>query len=190
MQPKKVRILHKQNDQINVDNISNSTGGIPPKSYLSTWKKEIEQVQKSNSGGVAYVECNLKKQTRYDNQAVDQLLKVHTALDLSKEVQRELDWYAEIVDWPADVKTRPQQQGIKQFQNLLYSSRFDAILPDYGMAAGELSKLCCTRWLSCDHMDWMIQEFRVAYRPFHCQTNYTTTTKTFKISVCPKRRKE
>ena len=26
------------------------------------------------------------------------------------------------------------------------------------MAAGELSKLCCTRWLSCDHMDWMIQE--------------------------------
>lgn len=63
-----------------------------------------------------------------------------------------------MVDWPTDVETRPQQQGIKQFQNLLYSSRCDELLRDYNMSAEELSEICCTRWLSCDHMCWMTQE--------------------------------
>ena len=35
---------------------------------------------------------------------------MHKALVLSEEVKRELDWCAEMVNWPADVETRPRQQ--------------------------------------------------------------------------------
>jgi hypothetical protein len=63
VQPKKVNLIHKQNDVINVEDIS-AASGMPPKSYLNAWKKEIEEFQKSNSGQAAYIDCNLKKQTR------------------------------------------------------------------------------------------------------------------------------
>jgi hypothetical protein len=153
---------------------------MPPKSYLNAWKKEIEEFQKNNSGQAAYIDCNLKKQTKYDYQTVNQLLKIHKALDFRKEVQQELDWFAAVVDWPADVKTRPQLQGIEQFQNLLYSSRFDAILPHYGMAAEELSKLCCTRWLSCDHVCWLLDELNKAQEEIVCvYMNFVTDINRF-----------
>lgn len=68
---------------------------MPPKSFLCTWKKEIQQFQKIRGDELGYVDCNLKKGARYDIQAINQLLKVYKALESSKEVKRELDWYAE-----------------------------------------------------------------------------------------------
>lgn len=157
VQPKRARILHsKQKSHAEFEAISSATSAMPPKSYLCTWKKE--QFQKIRSDELGYVDCNLKKEARYDIQAINQLPEVHKDLELSEEVKRELDLYAEMVDWPSDVETRPRQQRIRQFQHFLYSSRFDELLPDYHMSAEELSQICCTRWLSSDHMGWMTQE--------------------------------
>ena len=95
-------------------------------------------------------------------EAINDLLRIHKACDVGKEVQRGLDWYAEIVDWPANVEEYPNNQSITHFQNLLYSSRTDEVLVDYDMPVDELSKLCCTRWLSSDHICWMTETLNKA----------------------------
>ena len=83
------------------------------------------------------MECKARKEVLYNLETINDLLKVHKACDVSKEVQRELDWYAEMVDWPTDVEEYPQPESITHFQNLLYSSRIDAVLPDYDMPVDE-----------------------------------------------------
>ena len=154
IQPKEISLLQsKQQNQLQFDNEYNP---IPPRSYLCEWKNDIEKYQKSNPGKTAFVKCKLKKQVAYNMEAINDLIRIH------KEVQRELDWYAEIVDWPANVEEYPNNQSITHFRSLLYSSRTDEVLADYDMPVGELSKLCCTRWLSSDHICWMTETLNKA----------------------------
>ncbi len=168
----------KQQNQIHFDKEYST---IPPRSYLCEWKNDIEQYQKGNPGEAAFVECKIiRKKLAYNIEAINDLLKIHKACDVAKEVQRELDWYAEIVDWPADVQEYPQQESITHFQNLLYGSRTDAVLPDYNMPVDELSRLCCTRWLSSDHICWMKEMLNNAQGETYCiYMNYVQNVKRF-----------
>jgi hypothetical protein len=179
IQPKEISLLQsKQQNQIHFDKEYST---IPPRSYLCEWKKDIEQYQKGNPGEAAFVECKIiRKKVAYNIEAINDLLKIHKACDVAKEVQRELDWYAEIVDWPADVQEYPQQESITHFQNLLYGSRTDAVLPDYNMPVDELSRLCCTRWLSSDHICWMKEMLNNAQGETYCiYMNYVQNVKRF-----------
>ena len=109
------------------------------------------------------MECKATKKVLYNLETINDLLKIHKACDIIKEVQRELDWYAEMADWHY-----PQQESVSHFQNLLYSSRIDAVLQDYDMPVDELSKLCCTRWLSSDHICWMNEMLNKASGETYC----------------------
>ena len=178
VQPSEVSLLpNKQQNQIQFGDEYNT---IPPSSYLYKWKNDIEQYQKNNPGEAAFVECKATKKVLYNLETINDLLKIHKACDISKEVQRELDWYAEMADWPADVEEYPQQESISHFQNLLYSSRIDAVLQDYDMPVDELSKLCCTRWLSSDHICWMNEMLNKAQGETYCVfMNYVGNVKRF-----------
>ena len=212
VQPSEISLL--QNKQQNHSQFGDEYSTIPSSSYLCEWKNDIEQYQKDNPGEAAFAECKARKKVLYNLQIISDLLKIHRACDVSKEVQRELDWYAEMVDWPADVEEYPQQESITHFQNLLYSSRihavlpdydmpFDveeypqqesithfqnllyssrihAVLPDYDMPVDELSKLCCTRWLSSDHICWMTEMLNKAQGETYCVfMNYVGNVKRF-----------
>ena len=73
-----------------------------------------------------------------------------------------------------------KQESITHFQNLLYSSRIDAVLPDYDMPVDELSKLCCTRWLSSHHICWMTEMLNKAQGETYCVfMNYVGNVKRF-----------
>ena len=167
IQPKEISLLQsKQHNQLQFDNEYNQ---ILHRSYLCEWKNDIEKYEKSNPGKTAFVKCKLKKQVAYNMEAINDPIRIHKACNVGKEVQREFYWYAKIVDWPANVEEYPNNQSIMHFQNLLYSFHTDEVFVDYNMPpVGELSKLCCTRWLSSDHICWMMETLNKAQRETYC----------------------
>ena len=86
IQPKEISLLQsKQQNQAQVDNQYNP---ILPWSYLCEWKRDIEQYQERHLGKTAFVECKIKMRVVYNIEAINDLLKIHKACDVKKEVQR------------------------------------------------------------------------------------------------------
>ena len=56
-----------------------------------------------------------------------------------------------------NVVSQPDQKDIKNFESLIHSKWYDEMLSRYDASAEELSRLCCTRWVSGDHMSLITQ---------------------------------
>jgi hypothetical protein len=77
----------------------------------------------------------------------------------------------------ANLVTQPDQGDIKKFQSLVYTKRYNEILSGYDITPEELSRLCCTRWLSCDHMSWITKKLNGMQTETHCiYLNFTGDT--------------
>ena len=159
MQPKGAQIQQAKNtNPIDCRGREKVGREIPPQSYLLSWKKEITELNKIYSDSTAYLQCQMNTETKYDVQMINELLRVHKALEIKQEVSRELDWFADVTNCPTNVVSQPDQKDIKNFQSLIYSKRYDEMLSGNDASAEELSRLCCTRWLSSDHMSWITQK--------------------------------
>ena len=141
---------------------------IPPQSYLLSWKKEITELNKIHSDSTTYVQCQMNTETKYVVQMINELLRVHKAMEIKQEVLRELDWFADVTNCPTNVVSQPDQTDINNFQSLIYSKRYDEMLSGYDASAEELSRLCCTRWLSSDHMSWITQKMNSMQEETFC----------------------
>ena len=141
---------------------------IPPQSCLQSWKKELTEFNKIHPDKSAYMQCQMKTEMKYDVQMINELLQVHKAMEIKQEVSRELDWFADATNCPTDVVSQPDQKHIRNFQSLIYSKRYDEILSGYDASAEELSRLCCTRWLSGDHMSWITQKINSMQEETFC----------------------
>ena len=93
---------------------------------------------------------------QYDIASIDLLLRVHKAKGLKRQVEQELDWFAGNYPIPRTMCDNSSQQAVRAFQALIYCRRYDEVLPGYGMAPEGLAKICCQRWLSGDHVSWVL----------------------------------
>ena len=164
---------------------------VPPQSCLRSWKKEIAELNKIHSNNKAYVYCNTKTEQRYDMERINELLRVHKGMEIKQEVARELDWFAEETNWPANLVNNLNQKDIKKFQNLIYMRRYDEILSGYDASPQELSRLCCSRWISSDHVSWIIQKLNSTQTEKLCiYMNYTRDIEDFvRKNIAPLRQK-
>ena len=96
---------------------------IPPQSCLQSWKKEITELKKIHPDSTAYVQCQMNTETKYDVRKINELLRVHKAMEIKQEVSRELDWFADVTNCPTNVVSQPDQNDIRNFQSLIYSKR-------------------------------------------------------------------
>ena len=81
---------------------------------------------------------------------------------------QELAWLASTYQQPDTVIQLAPPAAIDRFQSLLYSHRYGEQLSNYGMDAEELSKLCCSRWLSSDHVRWVSEQLNKAQIKARC----------------------
>ena len=159
LRPKGAKVqLSKNKDFTHLRGTGTAEEEIPPQSYLLLWKKEIAELNKIHPDNTAYVYCDTKTEKTYDVEQINELLRVHKAMEIKQEVAWELDWFADVTNWPANLVSQPDQKDIKNFQSLIYTKRYDEILSGYDASPEELSRLCCTRWLSSDHMSWITKK--------------------------------
>ncbi len=123
---------------------------LPPESQLREWKKKIGT---SVDGTWKYVETGKGK---LDASCIDQLLKLNTAKQIQQSVEEEIKWFCQQHSQPETVVDHPPASQIEKFQELLYCNRYDAIQKPYDMSANELAMLCADRWVSSDHICWLV----------------------------------
>ena len=103
-----------------------------------------------------------------DINCINVLLKLHTAKNIQAAVQQEVNWFSKSYNKPQTVSQHPPPSSIADFQKMLYLNRYDAICNENGMTPMELAMGCVNRWLSSDHITWMMKTLTESQNDTYC----------------------
>ena len=125
----------------------------PPEKQLLKWKDDIARKNQHMKGTFVYAE---NAQGCFDISSLQTMLKLNRAKSIKTAVYKEIEWFAASYDILATVH-QPPASSIEQFNDLLYSVRYDKVISPLGMSPNELSTICLDRWLSCDPIRWLMK---------------------------------
>ena len=123
---------------------------LPGKSQLQEWRRAID---KQDTTQWKYMETS---KGRLDIDCLNQLTRFHTGRNIQAAVEEEIQWFARPFNKPEIAVEHSTASSISSFQNFLYCKRYDEISKPYGLSSDELSKLCTDRWVSSDHVCWLM----------------------------------
>ena len=148
---------------------------MPPRDTLLKWK---DSLQRENNAGQ---ECVIQGPFgAYSTESIDTLLRLHKANAIKTEVTKELAWFKSSTPTPGMVAEHPSPTSIAKFKTLINSTQYDQYIPGFGMDPDELSRICCNRWLSCDHILWVVQKLNsMQSSTMCCYLNYAGNVKRF-----------
>ena len=112
-----------------------------------------------------YIETSLG---RLDMNCIDILLKLHTAKGIQAAVEQETNWFSRTYSKPQTVSQNPPVSLIASFQNMLYCNRYDEIREPHSMSANELAMVCVNRWISSDHICWLMKTLTDSQMHTYC----------------------
>lgn len=119
-----------------------------------------------------------------DEKTMEQLKKINQLKNIKSAVRQEMDWFSDVYEIPASIEKYPPQQFIAKFQSLLYHTPYDMEVPGYAMLPGELSKLCCERWLSSDHVYWFSEQINASQKDILCvYINHVSDVERFACNI-------
>ncbi|XP_065648316.1 uncharacterized protein LOC136077923 [Hydra vulgaris] len=121
---------------------------LPPKHQLMRWSTELS-LRNNIASGIHYIECNLGK---FLYESVQHLIALHRVQEIKLAVDQELTWFNSIKLVPKSIGIFPPQNLIEKFKEVLFRKPASTEISEYGMNPNTLAELCCTRWLSSDHM--------------------------------------
>ena len=137
---------------------------LPPISVLTKWREELNHHQIERSEYLYKEQGKL----RFDLESVDDMLKIHSTRDIKRAVSEELSWFSRPYAEPQDVREYPSESSIDDFGRLLYTGRFDRVLPSYEMTPNEMSQLIGDRWITSDYMSWMAKTLNREQNTTYC----------------------
>ena len=135
---------------------------LPSENQPSIWKDQLRQ---NGAGEWQYVETSFGK---FDQNTIDIMVKFHTAKGIKSAVEQEVAWFSRAYSKPHTVSQHPPASIISDFQELLYSNRYDEICQPHGMPATELATICVNRWLSDDHICWLMKTLTDSQTDTYC----------------------
>ena len=137
---------------------------IPPQDVLMSWKTQLQRA-KDTAIGFHYIECEFG---RYSVFTANGALQLHRAREIRKAVSQELDWFSESCRIPSNVSAVPSRVILNTFRSKIHHHSYSAVLPEFGMTPEELSRLCCQRLLSGDHIRWVVKKLNAQQQEMFC----------------------
>ena len=124
---------------------------MPTKKILLDWKDRLASSNKSGRKCVVHSPFGV-----FSEEAINDLMWLHAAKVIKGEVAEEIGWLNS--KKPSMVADHPSPESVSMFKSLIHlPPRFDEEIANYGMNPQELSKVCCNRWLLCDHILWIVK---------------------------------
>ena len=94
---------------------------------------------------------------KVDNDCLNILRRFHTMRSIQDDVQQEVGSFSSPCNRPEAVVEHPTATQIAVLQEFLYCRRYNKIREPYGMSANELAMVCVDRWISSDHICWLMK---------------------------------
>ena len=69
---------------------------------------------------------------------------------------------------PHSVIRHPTTQALQQFKSIIHNEPHNILITGLNTTPEELSRLCCKRYISGDHMQWVISQLNVLQSSVHC----------------------
>ena len=93
---------------------------------------------------------------RFDLSAIQNSVSTLSASNTKKAAIQEIEWFNSKKITPNSVKSTPSVIAINNFKSLIFSHSYSKPFGKYSMSPDELSRLCCKRYISGDHVHWII----------------------------------
>ena len=133
---------------------------LPSEVQLHAWEKDIK-----NNGRMKYIETF---SGTLDISCIKILLKLHIAKNIQAAVQQGINWFSKSYTKPQTVSNHPPPSLIEDFQKMLYFNRYDEIIEQNDMTAMELAMVCVNRWVSSDHITWVMKVLTESQKDTYC----------------------
>ena len=130
----------------------------------------MRRVKNSNPKSYCYAESSLGC---FDDDGIKGMLRITEAIGIKRAVEKELDWFASTYPRPLSVISHPATNSIKKFQNLIYGEKFDKQVDGLQMSPNEMANLCCDRWISSDHVHWLLDDLNISQKKLFVFTSIT-----------------
>ncbi|XP_047143492.1 uncharacterized protein LOC124817450 [Hydra vulgaris] len=125
-----------------------SLNSIPPKNQLIKWSNEL-LLRKKIAFGFHFVECKLGI---FTYESIQHMITLHRTQEIKLAVEQEIIWLNSSKLLPKSINTYPPEYLTDKFKDVLFGKPANREISDYGMTLNTLAELCCSRWLSSDHM--------------------------------------
>ena len=127
---------------------------IPPLTCLQKWRAELDLAKKLAKDSF-YIESTIG---RFDLSSIQNSVSLLSAAGTKKAVIEEIDWFNSKRIVPKSVKSSPPITAINNFKSLIFNHTYCEMFNQYSMSPAELSGLCCKRYISGDHVRWIINQ--------------------------------
>lgn len=85
-------------------------------------------------------------------------MQLHKAKEVETCVEKELDWFSTNRLIPKSVKRTPSLVSLNNFKSLIHNRPYNLFVNPYEMFPDELARLCGERYLSGDHMMYVVRK--------------------------------
>ena len=137
---------------------------IPPSETLLSWKSQLQQAR-NLSTGFFYIESDFGLYDLWITTAAEQL---HKAREIRRSVKEELDWFSETCRVPSVVDSVPSRPTLNSFRSKIHNRPYNVQIPSLRMTPCELAQVCGKRFLSSDHMHWLVNKLNMQQKEMFC----------------------
>ena len=149
------------NDVKCIDIVHNES--IPPISSLIEWRAKIRKEETRTTANYAM----LSNGQYYDLETVIDAIALYEAGETKKEVKKEIDWF-NTESLKPNVATFPSSKNLAQFRSVIFEKASLELIDKYDMPCEELSRICCTKLLSDDHILWFVRQLNMQQSSCFC----------------------
>ena len=147
---------HKNETEIHKVNDPCSDDYIPTMSCLLRWQSELQNTLVAI--GKFYCQFWLAgEQCRYDLEAIFIAQKLHKAREIKEAVEKELTYLFSPCLKPVSITKDIDYNALQTFIELIHNTSYLSKLISFDMLPEELARLCGRRYLSDEHVSWVIQ---------------------------------
>ena len=142
---------------------------------LHAWEGELQHIRRLSSGNHV-VSCELGV---FDLKTVLNCKSIHKIKSIKEAVRQEIDWFNEEALRPRTIKSI-SPVALNCFKSMVFYNPYCTDVKGSCMSPEELSRLCCRRYLSGDHMLWTVSKLNEMQLDAHCiYLNYIKDPKSY-----------
>ena len=157
---------HKNETEIHKVNDPCSDDYIPTMSCLLRWQSEL----RNTSMAIGKFSCEFwlaGEQCRYDLEAILIAQKLHKAREIKQAVEKELTYLFSPRMKPVSITKDIDYNALEKFIELIHNTPYLPKLGSFDMLPEELACLCGRRYLSDEHISWVIQKLNSMMMMFY-----------------------